>query len=363
VRILFLAPYPLKKAPSQRFRFEHFLKSVEQAGWEWDFQSFTSERGWKNLYSNPTPIHNLMTLVSGTLRRVKILFRVDTYQVIFIHRELTPFGPPVFEWILTKALRKKVIYDFDDAIWMYDGHDENLIWTWLKWRSKIKSICKWSWKISAGNEFLADFARRCNDNVVVVPTVVDTDVHKPQVTPSNDEILRFATDDGKIIIGWTGSHSTMFYLKEVIPVLKELEKNFDFEFHVISNQDPEPDLKSYRFIKWKEESEIEDLAKFNIGIMPLPDTEWAKGKCGFKLIQYGAMGIPSIASPVGINKEIIEEGESGFLVREKKEWIEQLTLLINDENLRIEMGENAKKYITKNYSAKSIKSRFLTLFS
>ncbi len=355
----------MQKAPSQRFRFEHFFKFIQENGWEWDFQSFTSDRGWKYLYSQTTIIHNLVTIISGFLRRFSLLFRINQYDTLFIHRELTPFGPPVFEWILAKVLGKRIIYDFDDAIWMNDGHDGNVIWTWLKWRSKIRSICRWSWKISAGNDFLAEFARKYNNSVVVMPTAVDTEVHRPLATSEN-KILRpddgvGTQNDGKIIVGWTGSHTTMFYLNEIVPALKELEKKYDFEFHVISNKNPNLDLDSFRFIPWNKEREIEDLNAFDIGIMPLEDTEWAKGKCGFKLIQYGAMGIPSVASPVGVNKEIISEGENGFFASNHSEWIGKITLLQNTE-VRQKMGKEAREVIENRYSVRSLTNRFVSLF-
>ncbi len=366
MNILFLTPYPLNKAPSQRFRFEHFFKDIEEKGWNWHFHSFMTDKGWASLYGSSTPL-KVFYLILGYARRKLILLQTSKYDCVFIHRELTPLGPPVYEWFLAKILRKKIIYDFDDAIWMNDGHDGNKLWTWLKWRSKVARVCEWSWKVSVGNEYLAEFARKYCDQVVVNPTVVNTDVHRIEEIPKNkfQKTNKNQTPNSKSqkpVVGWTGSHTTLFYLEEVIPALIELEERYEFEFCVIANMDPKLNLGNYRFVKWSQETEVEDLAQFDIGIMPLEDTEWANGKCGFKLIQYGALGIPSIASPVGVNTEIIQDGENGFLASTQEEWIDKLSQLIESPSLREELGKAGRKTVVEKYSVEANKGRYLELF-
>ncbi len=351
-KILILAPYPLSQAPSQRFRFELFLKSIEEKGWKYDFQSFLSMRGWHSLYKQGHVLEKIISIAGGFLRRFKLLFRLSRYDAILIHRELTPFGPPIFEWMIAKVFRKKIIYDFDDAIWLSDLEIENPIWKWLKWRSKVASICSWSWKVSTGNHYLADYAKRYCKDVVVLPTVVDTTIHKPLSKVKSQ----------KPIIGWTGSHSTLFYLDEIVPILQHLEKKHEFEFLVIANRNPNLALKNYRFLQWSRESEIEDLSQIDIGVMPLKDTEWVKGKCGFKLIQYMALEIPALASPVGVNSQIIQEGVNGFLAHSKEHWIQKLSLLLEDASLRTKLGKAGRMTIENQYSVKANKIKFLSLF-
>ncbi len=352
MKILFLTPYPKDVAPSQRFRFEHFLKYVEK----WDFKSFVSAHDWDLLYSQHKKARKIRIVLAGFFRRFISLFSIPCYDIIFIHRELTPFGPPVFEWIIAKVLRKKIIYDFDDAIWLPDQNMENSLWKWLKWRSKVASICKWSWKVSVGNKYLAEFVRRYNQNVVVIPTVVDTEMHKP------DTHLYPSSRGDKLCVGWTGSHSTLPYLDMILPALQKLEKKIDFEFCVIANQDPKLPLKNYSFIKWKKETEIEDLSAFDIGVMPLPDDEWSKGKCGFKLIQYLALEIPAVASPVGVNSQIIQHEKNGLLALSGREWVESLARLIREKTLRDKLGKAGRKQITDKFSVDSQKEVFLNLF-
>lgn len=350
-KILILAPYPLSQAPSQRFRFELFLKSIEEKGWKYDFQSFLSMRGWHSLYKQGHVLEKIISILAGNARRLLVLSRLSTYEFVLIHRELTPFGPPIFEWIIAKVFRKKIIYDFDDAIWLSDLEIENPIWRWLKWRSKVASICVWSWKVSTGNQYLADFAKRKCNQVVVVPTVVDTNIHR----------LIPRAKKQKPIIGWTGSHSTLFYLDEIVPLLQSLEKKYEFEFLVIANRKPNLPLNNFRFIPWNKETETEDLGLIDIGIMPLEDSEWAKGKCGFKLIQYMALEIPPVASPVGANSEIIQDGVNGFLVHSEDQWIQKLSMLIEDPNLRVKLGKAGRITIEHQYSVKANEIKFLSL--
>ncbi|MEQ9218614.1 MAG: glycosyltransferase [Cyclobacteriaceae bacterium] len=352
MKVLILTPYPPDEAPSQRFRFELFFKHLDKNQLTLESQSFISPQAWKVLYAEKKTGSKFRSVINGFLRRAISLFKISKYDFIFIHRELTPVGPPIFEWIIAKVLNKKIIYDFDDAIWLPDQNRESTVWRWLKWRSKIAAICKWSWKVSVGNAYLADFARKYNENVVVIPTVVDTEIHKPISSVKNQ----------KQIIGWTGSHSTLQYLAMIIPSLQKLEEEMDFTFRVIANKDPQLPLKNYSFLPWNKKTEIEDLATIDIGVMPLPDDEWAKGKCGFKLIQYLALEIPAVASPVGVNTDIIQNGQTGFLANSPEEWTASLKKLLQDPSLSAEMGKKGRALTEEKYSAQSQKDAFLGLF-
>ena len=166
----------------------------------------------------------------------------------------------------------------------------------------------------------------------------------------------------KLRIGWTGSHSTNQYLPILESVLEKLSEEFDYEFIVISNQPPPLKLSNLRFIPWKKESEVGDLNQFDIGVMPLVDSEWERGKCGFKLIQYLALGIPAVCSPVAVNTEIIHHGENGFHASNEAEWYEGIKSLLQDKALRKRFGENGRKKILDHYSVKSQEEKFINLF-
>jgi len=358
-QILFLVPYPLRESPSQRFRFEQYFTLLQSRGYSYTVLSFLNSDDWKAFFKPGKILIKFWSLGSGLVKRLIVLFKSPMYDFVFIHREATPLGPPIFEWILAKVLKKNIIYDFDDAIWLTDRQNESALLRMLKWRSKVGLICKWSHKVSCGNEYLCRFAATFNKNVVYNPTTIDTEnLHKPAFFKQD------ATSQNKITIGWTGSHSTLKYLKEIEPVIDKITKEYPHvEFIVIADRKPIlHDLTSMTFIPWNSETEMRDLMRLDIGIMPLPDDKWAQGKCGFKALQYMAIERPVVASPVGVNSTIIDEGLNGFLCRSPREWEEALIKLIKDPELRKAMGVNGRKKVVENYSILSNTSTFLSLF-
>jgi glycosyltransferase involved in cell wall biosynthesis len=363
MKILFLVPYPVDEAPSQRFRFEQYAAILLSKGFEITFQSFLSLTTWKLFYGSGNVLKKGFALLIGFLKRFLILLSVPTYDYVFFHREVTPIGPPVFEWLIAKVLRKKIIYDFDDAIWMTDKTNESGIEKIIRWRSKVASICKWSYKVSCGNEYLAAYARQFNAYVVVNPTTIDTEEVHNRHSQSAPSGFDSAQPDKKVVIGWTGSHSTLKYLTSIESVLQTIEHEFyHVSFLVIADRKPELKLTRLNFIPWNKKTEASDLQKMDIGIMPLPDDEWAKGKCGFKALQYMAMKIPCVVSPVGVNTTIIEQGINGFLATSEKEWENHLKTLINNAELRKNFGEAGRKKVVEQYSVKSNIENFLRLF-
>ncbi|MCU7551306.1 glycosyltransferase [Chitinophagaceae bacterium LB-8] len=353
-KVLFLLPYPLFKAPSQRFRVEAFFPLLESHKIEFRTDEFLDEKAWKLLYQQGSTVQKGWAVIRGFLKRLfTVLFVAPQYDYVFIHREASPLGPPIFEWILAMMFRKKIIFDFDDAIWIPAVSKGNKIALYIKWFSKISTICKWAYKISAGNEYLANWSKQFNQHVVITPTSVDT-------------VNRFnrlkQVNRNKMVIGWTGSHSTLKYLDVIYPVLQRLEEEFAFEFLVICNQPPSFQLKSMKFIPWQETSEIEDLLKIDIGVMPLLADAWSEGKCGFKIIQYLALGIPAVASPVGVNKDIVEDGRNGYLCSTEKEWYVALKRLLGDSLLRGEMGMKGREKIVKEYSVQANADNLLSFF-
>jgi len=357
MKILFIVPYPLAKSPSQRFRFEQYFETLTQNGWHYHVQSFVNDKGWAILYQPGKELLKIWIMWTGLLKRSLIPFHLYAYDFIFIHREAAPFGPPIFEWMLAKVFRKKIIYDFDDAIWLTDRKNESFWLRLLKWRGKVAAICEWSYCVSAGNQYLFNFARQHNLNVVLNPTTIDTELlHNPtrfQVVKNTD----------KVVVGWTGSHSTLKYLTEIEPVLAALEKRYpQLETLVIADKPPNVSLQSLIFVPWSFEAEIKGLMQADIGIMPLPDDEWANGKCGFKALQYMALEIPTVASPVGVNNQIIHHGKNGFLCSTYEEWVFQLGQLINNNTLRSQIGKAGKQTVIQHYSVTSNRANFLSLF-
>src|SRR3989337_2964037 len=203
-KILFLVPYPLHESPSQRFRFEQYFGLLQSHGYSYTVRSFLNSGNWKTLFKPGETLVKIGTLTSGFVKRIIVLFTSPMYDFVFIHREVSPLGPPIFEWILAKLLRKKLIYDFDDAIWLTDRENESFMLKVGKWRSKVSLICKWSYKVSCGNEYLCNYAAKFNKNVVYNPTTVDTEnLHNPSL------FKEIYSEQKRVRIGWTGSHSTL----------------------------------------------------------------------------------------------------------------------------------------------------------
>lgn len=357
-KVVIICPYPFNHIPSQRFRFEQYLALLEENNFKVTFLSLYDQNTWLAFNRKKTIIQRTPILFYAIFVQTLKIFSVIRKDIVFIHREILQVGPPVLEWIICKVFRKKVIFDFDDAIWLTDNSQENYLEKILRWRSKVGSICKWSHKVSVGNEYLAAFARQYNAHVVINPTTIDTkNLHNPKLF-SNLNIRK-----NEITIGWTGSRTTLKYLKKIESVLIQIQHKFPtVKFLIIADRPPSLDIKNLEFTRWTKETEIEDLLKIDIGVMPLPDDKWARGKCGFKILQYMALEIPSIASPVGVNNEIIEHGANGFLCSSNEEWLDKLEELITNEELRKQMGQNGRKKVVNHYSIESNASIFLSFF-
>ncbi len=352
VSVAFVVPYPENRAPSQRFRVELFLPILQEAGIHYRVIPFLDTATYTILYSNASPIKKAWGVLKGFLKRLwLVFFELHRFDFVFIHREASPLGPPVFEFLISKIFRKKIVYDFDDAIWIPESGNDLLNRCKAYW--KIRIICQWAYKISAGNDYLCAYARKYNKNVVLLPTCVDTMHRHNRLRDEEHESLT---------IGWTGSHSTLKYLDPLVPLLQKLTESFPLRILIICNKPPSFSFKGLEFIQWSEASEIEDLLKIHIGIMPLQEDAWSEGKCGFKIIQYLSLGIPAVASPVGVNKNIIKQGENGFLCKEEKEWEEALRLLLQDPSLRKSMGIKGRQTIIENFSIQAYAGRFLSLF-
>lgn len=354
-RVLFIVPYPIGKAPSQRFRVEQFLPFLDEAGIHYKVAPFLSEATGKIIYQPGKTVRKALGIISGFLRRLKtVLFDAHSYDYIFIHREAAPIGPPVFEWMLARLWGKKIIFDFDDAIWIPNTSKENAIADKLKAFWKTGSICRWSYKIAAGNSFLMNYAKQHGaKDIVFLPTCVDVIKRYNRVKEHHN---------GKPVVGWTGSHSTLHYVQEVVPVLQRLQEKLDFSFILIADKQPDLPLKNWQFVPWSPTTEIDDLLKLDVGIMPLKQDAWSEGKCGFKLIQYLALGIPAVAEPIGVNKDIVEDSINGFLCHDQQEWERALELLITDAAKRKAYGAAGKQKMDARYSIQSQQEVFLGLF-
>ncbi len=350
IKILFIGAHRLNRSPSQRFRFEQYIPYLEQSGIVCKLSPLLSESEDAIFYSKGNFIGKLITAFRAFRKRKKDLVEAEKFDLVFIQREAFMTGSTFFERALQKK-KIKIVFDFDDAIWLPNISDNNKKYEWLKNSSKTSELISISDMVFAGNSFLADYALQYNKNVQTIPTTIDTDYHKKKIIKK----------DSRICIGWTGSHTTIQHFEQAVPFLKKLKLAFNdsIYFKVIGDPQYSNEALGIQGTKWTLDDEIEQLSEIDIGIMPLPNDEWAKGKCGLKGLQYMALEIPCIMSPVGVNTEIITDGVNGFLANSEEEWISKIAMLIRDSELRTKIGAAARKTVEEKYSVASQKEKYL----
>ncbi|MFH2094778.1 MAG: glycosyltransferase family 4 protein, partial [Bacteroidota bacterium] len=277
------------------------------------------------------------------------------YDLIFIQREALFIGTSVFEYFMGRS-KVPVIFDFDDSIWIRDVSQGNRKLGWLKRPSKTAKIIRYADMVFAGNSYLANYASGNNKNVIVIPTTIDTSYH--------NNIRKSEKTGSRVCIGWTGTETTIKHYETILPVLIKLKEKYEDRIYmkVIADIPFSGNGLEIQSEIWKLETEIESLREFDIGIMPLPDDQWSKGKCGLKGLQYMALEIPVVLSGVGINAEIICDGKNGFLANTGDEWIEKLSLLIESAGLRKTLGREGRKTVIEKYSVESQKEKYLFCF-
>jgi len=347
MNVLFFVPYTTEGG-SNRFRVEQYLPHLNRHGIESMIRPFLCSSAFYDILYRPgrTPRKGWYFLVSS-LNRLLDLVRSRRFDRIVVHREAFPLGPPVLEWFLSR-LRIPIIYDFDDAIWQRNTSGANRPLQFLKCPGKVATIIRLSRQVIAGNGYLRDYALQHNPRVTVIPTPVDTDRFHPASRAGGEGVT----------LGWIGSHSSAPYLRMLDPVLPYLAKQYDFRLKVVGGEyyNAHPSVSNH---EWRLDREVEDLQSFDIGLMPMPDNEWTHGKCAFKALQYMAVGIPVICSPVGMNSEVVQDGVNGFLADSEAEWFEKLSLLIEDRGLREAMGRRGRAAVEERYSVKANFPKFL----
>lgn len=350
-KILFIGILYPRRSPSQRFRYEQFIPTLEKEGIQCHLKWIINKEDEQGFYKGSI-IDKLFVFIKSTFRLIKIVMSPEKYDRIFIQREAYFLGTTFFEFLLSK--KAPIVYDFDDSIWLPNISESNKKFSFLKNPYKTKQIIKLASNVIAGNQFLADYALKYNPNVTMIPTCVDTQKFKP--------VERIASHD-KVIIGWSGSHTTIPHFELLLSTLQKIKIKFGDQIDFLVIGDPHfyfPAL-NIRGIAWTESSEVYSLSKIDIGIMPLPNDEWSMGKCGFKGIQYMSMGIPTIMSTVGVNTEIIQNEINGFLASNEDEWLQKLTLLIENPDLREKIGKAGRKTVVEKYSIEANKESYLNV--
>ena len=352
MKVLAIVPNIYDTSPGQRFRLEQWENILMEKDVEITYSPFETAELREILYQNGYTLKKMQAVLRNMNRRRSEVKSLKEFDLVYIFREAAIFGLAWFERKIANS-GVPMIFDFDDAVFVAYKSPSNGYLSYLKFPNKIGEICKLSAHVMAGNQYLADYAKQFNENVTIVPTTIDTEKYRVVEKEENPEI---------ITIGWSGSFSTVQHLDTIRKVFQELAKEEKYRLRVIGTPD-------YKFlgveteaIQWKSATEIEDLQKIDIGVMPLPDDQWSKGKCGLKALQYMALGIPTICSPVGVNSTIIQDGENGFIADGKDEWIEKLKKLLHSFELRKKFGLAGRKTVEESYSAKSQAPKVFEIF-
>ncbi len=340
MKVLFIVPYPTEGA-SNRVRVEQFISHLEPRGVICKVRPFVNRRFFKILYRPHRYVEKIFWFIVGTINRIFDIIRSYRYDIVFIHREAYPFGGPIFESILYR-MKKTIIFDFDDAIFLHSTSEHNIYIERFKKPDKVSKIIRMSREVIVGNDYLREYALKFNNNVTVIPSSIDTEKYYP---------LENRLDRKDVVIGWIGSNTTKNFLYDLEDVFAELSRRYhNVTFKFVGASFYSAKLKKVINEEWSLEDELTSLQNFDIGIMPMPDNEWTRGKCGFKAILYMACAIPVVASPVGVNAKIVEDGVNGYLVRDRKGWRDKLSVLIEDKGLREEMGRKGRGKVLNEYS-------------
>ena len=352
MRVLALMSAPYDTSPSQRYRLEQWEPLLRERGVDITYASFEDEELHALIYKHGMIWKKLQLVTRGLGRRLSLVRKVKDYDLVYILREAALLGPPIFERLIAQS-GVPMVFDFDDAIFVSYRSPSNGYLSYLKFASKTKTICRIASHVMVGNPYLADYARQVNDHVTVIPTTIDTEKYR---VPQRRE------KTGPPVIGWTGSHSTVQHLDTLRGALKKLAEKESFRLRVIGTPTYELPPVEVEAMRWRADTELEDLSAIDIGMMPLPDDRWSKGKCGLKALQFMAAGIPTICSPVGVNTDIIQDDENGFLAATEDEWVEKLSRLLRSAELRQRLGHAGRVTVEEKYSAITQTPRVYEIF-
>lgn len=342
MKVLFLTKYPYIGA-SSRYRVYQYIEPLKKLGVHCDTSSFMDDTLYKLTFTKGHHIKKTFLMLKASFKRLSILMKASKYDVVYMQREILPFGPLLLEKFL-KNKGCKLVFDYDDALFIKRVNSYNPIAGFFKSEERFIKIFKESDMVLAGNDFLASYAKKYCTHSYTFEVAEDTN----RIKGKNN--ISFKTDN--IVIGWLGSKTTAKYISLIAPVLKSLASKYpNLTFEVMGSDSsftiPGVELT---LTPWSLDGELEALSRFDIGIMPLPLEDWSKGKSGGKARTYMAAGVVPVVTDIGYNKQLVKNGETGFLVKTEQQWLEKLILLIENPELRQAMSNSARDYVIKYFS-------------
>jgi glycosyltransferase involved in cell wall biosynthesis len=351
MRVLFLTRYG-RLGASSRQRCYLYLDKLRAAGIRPDVHPFLDDAYVFNLHAGrPT---SLPLILGSYAARLMVLLKARGYDLLWIEKEALPWVPAWAELALLRMIGGKIVVDYDDAVFhAYDRHRHRLVRKFLG--SKIDRIMAIADLVTVGNSYLGLRGKSAGACAVAeLPTVVDLrDYPDPPAAPRDSE--------RPFTLGWIGSPLTSTYLEPLRPALLELTARLSLKIVLIGAAAGALAGLPVERVAWSEDTEAAALARCDVGIMPLPDLPWERGKCGYKLIQYMACALPIVASPVGINRDIVTHGENGFLAETTSDWVSSLFRLASEPELRRSMGIAGRRRAEANYSLDAVAPKLIEL--
>jgi glycosyltransferase involved in cell wall biosynthesis len=350
MRILFLAKYS-RLGGSSRYMIYDYIEFFHKAGIDIVVSPLFDERYHQGIgeFARPTSYWHILKhsnyLISRVARQMRWVHQSDKFDVVVLEKELVPYLPYGLERLL-KRRRTRLITYFDDAIHAYYKSHPNLIVRFMS-KKKIERIIKLSDHVVVWNTYLGEYYKQFNSRVTVVNTGVDLRRYRLKDYKASE-------NKDHVSIGWIGTPSSYPYIRSLEDVFGKLASRYPVELRIVSSMDYLSKNIKVDNRRWSVETEVNDLCSFDIGIMPLPNNEWTKGKSGCKAVQYLAVGIPAVCSPVGVAREILHDGVNGFLADTHEAWFKCLATLIENPQLRREQGQVGRRIVENTYSIQAI---------
>lgn len=352
MNVLVLIPYMKGWTPGQRSSIELWEKILEPSGIHLHFMPFETPRLHFLQNQRGQWLGKISEMAHAYRKRLGLLKDLDRFDCVFVYREAALIGPAFLEWLIAKR-KTPIIYCLDDPLYMPYISPLNGVLSYLKFFQKVAAICRMSQVVIVNSSMIKKYAKRYNANVREIPSLVDTDEY----------VFRERTViPDPVCVGWTGSASTANNLRVIEEALRMLKQKVKHRVHLIGSQNFHLPGVNYTSQGWRKETEVEDLRQLDVGLIPLPKTDWNSRKFFLKSVQYMALGIPPVASPIGSNAEVIDHGVTGFLARSEKEWVDYLELLVRDSSLRLKMAANAARVAEEKYSLKAHRNRIIEAF-
>ena len=358
-KLLIICPFPIGVAAGQRLKYEQYFKYWKEDGYNISVSSFSDKNLWNIQYKKNFYILKIFGTLRGYLRRLKNIFHLNKYEIIYVFMWVTPFGSSLFERVF-RMFSKRIIYDFDDAIFIKNAEKNNIsnnpITKIFKNSSKYKYLIKYANHVVVSSPYHVNFCKEKNiySKCTYIPCSLDVDRFTPLLNKKNNKIP---------VIGWTGTFSSINYLDTLREIFIELSLKYKFKIIIIGNFEYNIDNLDVEVIKWSEKNEVEDLQKIDIGVYPIIESEWALGKGALKAMQYMSVAVPTVATDFGTSKNVINNNKNGLLVKSKSEWIEALTLLLEDNDLRLKIGKAGRETIVQKYSHNAIFNKYLEVLN